>query len=77
MFAIIRTLQFLELAHSRQNIKQADYEQECNMLLSNFKTARIQNGGDSFSVDDFVQTCVRVCLRVRAQGMRPNKPTRA
>lgn len=56
MFAIIRTLQFLELAHSRQNIKQADYEQECNMLLSNFKTARIQNGGDSFSVDDFVQT---------------------
>jgi len=56
MFAIIRTLQFLEVAFSRDMTTAVDYEHECDKLLRNYKSTKIQNGGDSFSLDDFVKT---------------------
>ena len=40
IFAIIRTLQFLETAFTRDTISNADYERECDKLLLNYETVR-------------------------------------
>lgn len=56
MFAIIRTLQFLELANTKQQINKEDYDRECDLLLQNFQSSKLQNGGDRFVVADFART---------------------
>jgi len=63
IFAIIRTLQFLETAFTRDTISNADYERECDKLLLNYETA-IRNCED-FNIDEFVQTYQFACAQAK------------
>jgi len=69
IFAILRTLEFLERAYIRDSIGRDDYQRECDRLLSSFKLAK-NLVGEAFDIDVFMKdyglNCPSATNRIKA-----------
>ncbi|TGZ62873.1 hypothetical protein CRM22_007198 [Opisthorchis felineus] len=61
LFAVINTLQCLEMAYSQDYVNYADYAKACNKLLNQYKVRFRQLASEFHTVEEFASRYKMVC----------------
>lgn len=61
IYAILRTLDFLERAFIKDTIASEDYVRECDRLIARFKLAKNRVGAEDFDMDSFMEEYGMTC----------------
>jgi VPS28 protein len=76
LFAIIKTMECLEAAYSRDSVSSTEYSDSCYKLISQFKTseAALVASGAIVSADDFIREFEIDCPRAYERLIRAGVP---
>lgn len=76
LFAIIKTMECLEAAYSRDSVSSTEYSDSCYKLISQFKTseAALVASGAIASADDFIRDFEIDCPRAYERLIRAGVP---